>query len=56
MNGRSLIRGARTLGLGTFLCGCALTSKAEVITPRYFSPERDHPAAAEPAAQPFELR
>lgn len=36
---------------------CALTSKAEPLTPRYFSPEQESAAApAEPASVPVELR
>lgn len=55
---RALLMGSgpRALGFCTLLCGCALTSKAEVVTPRYFSPEREHPARSEPASQPYELK
>jgi ABC-type uncharacterized transport system auxiliary subunit len=36
---------------------CALTSKAEPLTPRYFSPEQESAAApAPPASAPLELR
>lgn len=36
---------------------CALTSKAEPLTPRYFSPEPESaPAATAPASTPVELR
>lgn len=36
---------------------CALTSKAEPLTPRYFSPEQESvPATPAPAAAPVELR
>jgi ABC-type uncharacterized transport system auxiliary subunit len=38
------------------LAGCALTSKAEVQSPRYFSPEPAVAARSGKAAQPFELR
>lgn len=36
--------------------GCALTSKAEVVTPRYFSPEPARTARSPKAAQAFDLR
>jgi cholesterol transport system auxiliary component len=38
------------------LPGCALTSKAQPLAPRYFNPQPSVPGAAAPAAQPFELK
>lgn len=46
--------------LGALLClalpGCALTSKAEALSPRYFNPQLAMGARSQPAPQPFELR
>jgi cholesterol transport system auxiliary component len=46
--------------LGMTLCGvqmsCALTSKAEALSPRYFNPQLASSGRSEAAAQPFELR
>jgi cholesterol transport system auxiliary component len=45
--------------LALFAAGCALTSKSEPISPRYFSPERPADparAAAKPLEVPLELR
>lgn len=41
---------------GLALCGCALTSKADALSPRYFNPQAGASSASEPAPQPFELR
>jgi cholesterol transport system auxiliary component len=38
------------------LPGCALTSKAEPLAPRYFNPQPQLAKAATPAALPFELK
>jgi ABC-type uncharacterized transport system auxiliary subunit len=50
----------RALGLAlsmALLSGCALMSKGEAASPRYFSPSRERaPGAAEREAQPLELR
>lgn len=35
---------------------CALTSKGEALSPRYFNPQAVSPARSAPAAEPFELR
>jgi cholesterol transport system auxiliary component len=35
---------------------CALTSKADALSPRYFSPHLAQPSASPPAPEPFELR
>lgn len=51
----------RAVTLGGYLllalhCGCALTSKAEVVTPRYFSPEPTRAARSPKSSDPLELR
>jgi cholesterol transport system auxiliary component len=50
----------RELGLALSIAassGCALMSKGEAASPRYFSPNREQaPAAGEQQAQPLELR
>ncbi len=59
MNPSSAYRAVRPflgVGGGALLIGCALTSKAEVVTPRYFSAEPTHAAPSDKAAQPYELR
>jgi cholesterol transport system auxiliary component len=42
--------------LAMLSAGCALTSKAEVLTPRYFSPEPVRSARSPKAADAYELR
>lgn len=48
------------LGVGacawSMLCGCALTSKADALSPRYFSPQLVGEARSPAAARSFELR
>jgi cholesterol transport system auxiliary component len=55
-----LTKGARFVLLYLYcsLCGCALTSKADVVPIRYFSPERLSPPAppSAPSAMPRELK
>ncbi len=50
------MRAVLRLACSTLLFGCALTSKADVISPRYFSAEPSHAAPPERSAQAFELR
>ena len=38
------------------LFGCALTSKADALSPRYFSPEPSRPVRSDKADQSYELR
>lgn len=51
---------AQLLGLGacswSLLFGCALTSKADALTPRYFNPQTYDERRSPPAPRPFELR
>ena len=44
------------LGLAVWLSGCALVSKGEAISPRYFSPTLEAPATPSATATPLELR
>jgi cholesterol transport system auxiliary component len=43
------------IGVG-LLSSCALTSKADALSPRYFSPEPTRAVRSDKAAQPYELR
>ncbi len=50
------LRRAVAAGYCALLIGCALTSKAEVLTPRYFSPEPTAAARSPKATDRLELR
>ncbi|HYQ15004.1 MAG TPA: ABC-type transport auxiliary lipoprotein family protein [Polyangiaceae bacterium] len=41
---------------GVALCGCALTSKADALSPRYFNPQATASNPPQRASQPYELR
>lgn len=49
-------KGRLHLLLCLLLEGCALTSKGDVLAPRYFNPQVGGATRSEPAVQPFELR
>jgi cholesterol transport system auxiliary component len=48
--------GLQGILLAAWLSGCALTSKGEVLSPRYFSPTLEAPTAPSAASTPLELR
>ena len=50
---RGILRG---LALCAWLSGCALMSKGEALSPRYFSPTLDAPPASSAESTPLELR
>jgi len=57
MNDSKLLWGCLgTLGMSTLLFSCALTSKGEAMSPRYFSPEPVSQAKSPRATRPFEMR
>lgn len=53
---RALDGAALALLLSLLSPGCALTSKADALSPRYFNPQLGGGSRSQPAAQPFELR
>ncbi|HEY6078854.1 MAG TPA: ABC-type transport auxiliary lipoprotein family protein [Polyangiaceae bacterium] len=53
---RALLRGCLCLLLLALQPSCALTSKADAKSARYFNPERTPNGPSQAAAQPFELR
>ena len=56
MNRRRAARTVFLLAPVALFAGCALTSKADAISPRYFSPEPARAIRSEKAARPYELR
>lgn len=50
------LRCAAALGMGALFLGCALTSKGDALSPRFFSPEPISVARSPKAAQAFGLR
>jgi uncharacterized lipoprotein YmbA len=51
-----LLRSLAVAGCGILVISCALTSKSEVFSPRYFSPEPISGARSAKLAEPLELR
>ena len=50
------VRWAGLLGLSALFLGCALTSKGDALSPRFFSPEPISAASSPKSTQAFELR
>ncbi|RYZ02993.1 MAG: hypothetical protein EOO73_29155 [Myxococcales bacterium] len=53
---RALGLSALALLCGSLEVGCALTSKADALSPRYFNPEAASSTRSQAAPQPYELR